>query len=183
MNEVTQEDYGGHSGDGQHEEECERVVRCRSEHKKSDDRRIICCNKKCQGDTRLYRICKIDRAAYFISATRYFQFDVYSRTSTLQDKRSVFAAGVMYHSQFMNAYLLKYTRCIEDLSAADRQAVTVAFQNVLEKVEFPKKGYKLSDLCYFMNAEIQPTDSVNNKQLKHPVIQHFGEKIMISYPN
>jgi hypothetical protein len=30
--------------------------------------------------------------------------------------------------------------------------------------------------------ECKPTDYANNKQLKHLLIQHFGEKIRFSYP-
>lgn len=166
--------------------ECEigqsdRVMRCRKD-RSTADRCIVCDKKTSKGDSKLYRICESDRACDFLSATKCFQDEVYSRTSTLSDVSSVFANDITYHSKCMSSYLLKHRRHI-DRNKKDEEddTVAVAFEKLLKKFVFPSEGYVLSDLCSFMNEECNPKEYVTNKQLKNLLINHFGEEILFAY--
>lgn len=144
---------------------------------------IICGNKKYKGDLRLLRICEKERAEKFLLATRYFQDEVFSRTSTCDDVQSVFAADILYHSACMSHYLIKYSRSTESCeSLINDTSIKSSFQKLLDKIDFSKNGYELSQLSQFMNSECDLEGTITNKQVKTLLIDHFGEDISFTYP-
>lgn len=144
---------------------------------------IVCNAKKYKGDTKLFRICEKDRAQKFLLATKYFQDEVFGRTSTLSDENSIFAADIQYHNQCMSSYLLKHSRKVENFELTMKDSkVILAFQKLIQQLDFNLKGYELSELCLFMNSECQPDITITNKQVKTLLIKHYGEEIMFTYP-
>ena len=105
--------------------------------KRDGDWCVICGNKKYKGDIKLLRICEKDRAEKFLVATHYFQDEVFSRTSTLDDINSVFAADILYHSACMSHYLIKYSRHKEEFDTLVHDTtVKNAFQILLDTIDF-----------------------------------------------
>lgn len=144
---------------------------------------IICGNKKYKGDLRLLRICEKVRAERFLLATRYFQDEVFSRTSTLDNVMSVFAADVLYHSACMSNYLMRYSRSTENCeSFINDTTIKSEFYKLLERLDFSQNGYELSELSQFMNSECELERTITNKQVKTLLIDHFGENISFTYP-
>ena len=144
---------------------------------------IICGNKKYKGDLRLLRICEKVRAEKFLLATRYFQDEVFSRTSTFDDVMSVFAADVLYHSACMSNYLMRYSRSTENCeSFINDTTIKSGFHKLLDKLDFSQNGYELSELSQFMNSECDIESTITNKQVKTLLIDHFGEEISFTYP-
>ena len=81
---------------------------------------------------------------------------VFNQTSTLSDHNSIFAEDILYHTQCMSAYLL----CHQSGSAKDmpegpqkHEDIVIAFTNLIQKLDFPNKGYSLSKMCSFINSE------------------------------
>ena len=100
---------------------------------------IICGNKKYKGDLRLLRICEKVRVEKLLLATRYFQDEVFSRTSIFDDVMSVFAADVLYHSAYMSNYLMRYSRSIENCeSFINDTTIKSGFHKLFNKLDFPK---------------------------------------------
>ena len=50
---------------------------------------VICGNRKIKGFLRLLKICERERAEKFLLATRHFQDEIFSRTSTLDDVKCI----------------------------------------------------------------------------------------------
>lgn len=165
-------------------DDTENLERRRSTRQQQEgDSCIICGNKKYKGDLRLLRICEKERAEKFLLATRYFQDEVFSRTSTYDDVMSVFAADVLYHSACMSNYLMRYSRSTENCeSFINNTTIKSGFHKLLDKLDFSQNGYELSELSQFMNSECELGGTITNKQVKTLLIDHFGDDISFAYP-
>ena len=67
---------------------------------------VICQTQYCKKDIKLFRLCKVERATLFLSATRFSMDSVYTRTSVYENKEQLFAADILTHKQYTNRYVL-----------------------------------------------------------------------------
>ena len=118
---------------------------------------VICNQKKCKGDTTIYRISVKERAIELLQASRYFKDDVNTRCILLQSPGDVFAADVYYHNKCFTAYIIKFKRDIEALLATDfcedinDNNTKLVINEALDKLDLTGKAYSLSIVCNSIN--------------------------------
>lgn len=71
---------------------------------------VVCSKTKAKNVSQTFRICEEDCTVQFLEVTRYFQDEVFSKTSHLTDVLSVYAADVYYHNLCLRKYFRKYER-------------------------------------------------------------------------
>ena len=59
--------------------------------------KIVENNLSCKSEYKKHRISESSRANTFLSATHFFQDDVFNRTCDLQDENAIFGADIYYH--------------------------------------------------------------------------------------
>ncbi|KAG8173412.1 hypothetical protein JTE90_021678 [Oedothorax gibbosus] len=74
---------------------------------------IVCGLKSNHGIREKFRISESERAKHFLSATIYFQDDVYTRVADLESDTQVFGEDIMYHKSCLEAYFRKYEYAIK----------------------------------------------------------------------
>lgn len=122
---------------------------------------IVCNQKKCKGETKLYRVCVVKRAKQLLRATNYFKDDVHTRCIYLESPDDVFAADIMYHNHCLSGYLLKFKREIESMMAEsdndDVDDVKETIDNFISKLEMTTNYYNLSDVRDDINKMLKNT--------------------------
>ena len=74
---------------------------------------IICDQRSYKGDEKKLRISVMKRAKQFLSTTKFFKDDVYTRTIFLNNVGDVFAADILYHRNCLSNYMLKFQRDLQ----------------------------------------------------------------------
>jgi len=100
-----------------HENSCRQSKRRKSEEIERSTLCIVCNQKKCKGDSILYRISVSKRAKQLLLASKFFKDEVYTRCSLLETPGDVFAADILYHNNCLSGYILKFKREIEIMTS------------------------------------------------------------------
>lgn len=147
---------------------------------------VICGNVKHQGIYEKYRISESNRATKFLEATTYLQDEVYTRTCDLQDETAVFGADLVCHKVCIRKYILDYERTRENSNADQPTNEKLkAWSHVatdIEKGLNQGEGYELSHIRDCMNKVMTSGSCVTNRDVKLFLVNHFGDKVVFSYP-
>ena len=145
---------------------------------------IICDKKSYKKNYSKYRICESNRASSFLSATAFFQDDVFVRTCDLQDPSAVFGADLYYHKDCMTTYLYKYdTRDRAPKPEVSRKRL--AWNEIADELEQgikDGKGYELSVIRDKLN-KIDEKCNFRNRDVKVFLMDQFGNAIDFTYPS
>ena len=110
---------------------------------------IICNHVKSKGDSHRWRLSEKKRAQLFISAYKFNKDCIYTRC-LYQTVGDLFAADLMYHSNCMSNYILKFRRELQEIidvedEQEENQRVQVVFLEIVAELELDKRGYEVSD--------------------------------------
>ena len=121
---------------------------------------VICDKMKIKGDTKKHRICESKRAKQLLSAMKFFKDDTYRRCIVLETPGDVFAADILYHSNCLSNYLLKFKREVEliidgkdDLDIDEK--TDAVFKEVLQVFDLQHQANHLSSVRDLLNGKLQ----------------------------
>ena len=135
----------------------EQRAKRRKMHKSTDceSKCIICDQRSYKEDEKNLRISVMKRAKQFLSATKLFKDDVYTRTIFLNNVGDVFAADILYHRNCLSNYILKFQRDLQlimdnEEDTTDEDGVTVV-DEIIEQLNLKNEAYHLSDFRDMVN--------------------------------
>ena len=135
----------------------EQRAKRRKMHKSTDceNKCIICDQRSYKGDEKKLRISVMKRAKQFLSATKFFKDDVYTRTIFLNNVGDVFAADILYHRNCLSNYILKFRRDLQlimdnEEDTMDEDGVTLV-DEIIEQLNLKNEAYHLSDVRDMVN--------------------------------
>ncbi|KAJ8873318.1 hypothetical protein PR048_026952 [Dryococelus australis] len=85
-------------------------------------------------------------------------------------------SDILYHRRCMSAHLLCLSIASEKLIPefeTQHHNIERTFVILIQKLDFPNKGYTLSEMSSIINCELK--DPISNKQLKEMLIDHYDK--------
>ena len=120
---------------------------------------IICNHVKLKGEIKRWRVGEYSRAKQFLAAGKFNKDDVYTRCVLMHNPGDVYAADVMYHSNCLSSYILKFTCDIESLLEYDEEVddgfVKNLFEDLAANLDLGCKSYTISDCRDTPNKKLQ----------------------------
>lgn len=147
-----------HEQEGSNADDSTRAKRLKLDVVPKDKACIICNCVKRKGLTKRYRICEKKRAKQLLLAMKYFKDDVDKRCVFLETVGDIFAADLVYHSNCLSNYILRFKRDIE-LLMNDKDDLDEAegsdkiFKDLMENLDFQHHAIYISTLRDLMNAK------------------------------
>ena len=145
---------------------------------------VVCACKKHNNVYEKFRICEMERARKFLHATRYFQDDVYTRTSDLHDPYSVFGADIYCHKTCISGYLMKYDAALihpEKRKSDDKLEIIEQFVQKIMPSLNSGKGYPITELTHACNASSSQFE-FSNRDIKTYLMNKYGSDISFTKP-
>ena len=171
----------------------QRPKRRKISSEKNINKTCIICNCVQQNQDRtLFRICTNSRARLFRKAYNLNADAVFSRCAIYRNEGDIFAADIMYHNNCMAKYILQYQRKVDLLlthvEEDDQQLISgdiyeQALKILLEQLNFNENSYSLSYCRDVLNKQLGVDYTINNRQMKTMLINHFETSISFMYPS
>lgn len=145
---------------------------------------VICGHLKGFGTYKKYRLSENESAKRFLDATIYFKDEVYTRTCDLNNKESVFAADLYYHTKCLRKYIRNYEYICskEDMSLGKTK--DDIFEIFFDRIDTGLKsveGFELSNIRTIAN-DCNSDISFSNREIKLGLCKHYGTNVHFSIP-
>ena len=144
---------------------------------------VICNFVKKRNISERFRIGSKSRAWHFLAAINFNKDDVYQRCVFCKQPGDVFAADVLYHSNCLSAYLLKFDRELEKVNEycvnassgdTDSDELSKAVNDLCSQLNLDTHGYALSECRDQINASLTRPGRdiyINNRRLTNLLIE------------
>ena len=123
---------------------------------------IICNYIKKKGQAKRYRVCEVKQAKQLLLAMTFFKGDVFTRCTVIQNKGDAFAADIMYHSNCLSSYILRFKRKLrqllndqDDLGQTDIDGKAEIFESVIKDINLKHHTVYISTICDSMSSKFQ----------------------------
>ena len=131
----------------------------RIEHQEVKENPCVICDKvKMKGEVKRYRVCETKRAKQLLSAMRFFKDKVHNKCVFLETVGDIFAADIMYHSNCLSNYLLKFKREVELImndqqDFGENKDIGKIFQDLVKSLDLKHQAIHLSIVRDLLNEK------------------------------
>ena len=94
------------------------------------------------------------RGKIFLAVKNFTNDEVSARCILLNDVGDIFAADIVYHANFMNRYILKFQRDIDEIinpKFETDESFDIVFKEMLTNLDINSRAYSLSDCRDLLN--------------------------------
>ena len=158
---------------------------------------VICGFCYNDSNAKKYKICEIHRATNFLKIIRFYQDEVFTRCSHLQDPKDIFAADIYYHSNCLRAYEQKYIRDTSCRSTIEKERTEnneeQSFSNKADVIAYAINSFMprirsgeiltLSAVRDETNSLKKTKSEITNRDVKNYLTEHFSNSIEFSVPS
>ena len=143
---------------------------------------VICGKGQHNNETAKSTMEESERATTFVNTTSHLMDEVFTRVADLQDVFDVFTADTRYYNVYLESYLRRYGRSLNDSSPlttvsnkwATFQMETERIRSILDQ----GNGLTLSEIRDIMNSK-QDELEISNKEIKHSLMEQLQDSIQI----